>query len=169
MADVIIRQAIPEDAEDIFEIEQICFPDPWSLDSIRYELEENQRAFYVVAKHSGKLVGYAGLWWVVDEGHITNVAVRPGYRNRKIGESIIRALLEHTTSEGILHHTLEVRRSNEPAINLYEKFGFEVEGVRKGYYRFGDEDALIMWRHATEEEIAAWEEKLAAQTEEEIK
>ena len=134
-------------AEEAADIEQICFPDPWSLDSIRYELEENPRAFYVVAIHNSKRVRYAGLWWVVDEGHITNVAVRPGYRNRKIGESIIRALIEHTTGEGILHHTLEVRRSNEPAINLYEKFGFEVEGVRKGYYRFGDEDALIMWRH----------------------
>ena len=147
MADVIIRQAVPEDAEDIFEIEKICFPDPWSLDSIRYELEENPRAFYVVASYNGKVVGYAGLWWVVDEGHITNVAVLPGYRNRKIGEGIIHTLIEYTIGEGILHHTLEVRRSNEPAINLYEKFGFEVEGVRKGYYRFGDEDALIMWRH----------------------
>ena len=62
MADVIIRQAVPEDAEDIFEIEQICFPDPWSLDSIHYELEENPRAFYVVAIHNSKVVGYAGLW-----------------------------------------------------------------------------------------------------------
>ena len=151
MADVIIRQAVPEDAEDIFEIEQICFPDPWSLDSIRYELEENPRAFYVVASYNSKVVGYAGLWWVVDEGHITNVAVRPGYRNRKIGEGIIRTLIEYTTGKGILHHTLEVRRSNEPAINLYKKFGFELEGVRKGYYRFGGEDALIMWRHETED------------------
>lgn len=148
MADVLIRQAKPGDAEDIYEIEQICFPDPWSLTSIKYELEENERAFYVVAVHSGKVVGYAGLWWILDEGHITNVAVRPGYRNRKIAEGIIRVLLEHTGKEGILHHTLEVRRSNEPAINLYEKFGFEVCGVRKGYYRFEGEDALIMWRHA---------------------
>ena len=152
MADVIIRQAAPEDAADIYEIEQICFPDPWSMDSIRYELEENPRAFYVVALHNSKVVGYAGLWWVVDEGHITNVAVRPGYRNRKIGEGIIRTLIEHTVSEGILHHTLKVRESNEPAIRLYEKFGFEACGVRKGYYRFGGEDALIMWRHEPKQE-----------------
>ena len=163
MADVIIRQAVPGDAEDIYEIEQICFPDPWSLDSIRYELEENPRAFYVVAQHSGKVVGYAGLWWVVDEGHITNVAVRPGYRNRKIAEGILRTLIEHTTEEGILHHTLEVRQSNEAAIGLYEKFGFETCGVRKGYYRFGGEDALIMWRHEPEREE---EEETAEQTEE---
>ena len=154
MADVIIRQAAKEDAEDIYEIERLCFPDPWSRDSIRYELEENERAFYLVAEHSGKVVGYMGLWWILDEGHITNVAVRPGYRNRKIAEGIIRVMLEHTIGAGILHHTLEVRRDNQPAINLYEKFGFEVDGVRKGYYQFDGEDALIMWRHATEEEIA---------------
>jgi len=154
MADVIIRQAGPADAADIYEIEQICFPDRWSRDSIRYELEENDRAFYLVAEHSGKVVGYMGLWWILDEGHITNVAVRPGFRNRKIAEGIIRVMLEHTIGAGILHHTLEVRRDNRPAINLYEKFGFEVDGVRKGYYQFDGEDALIMWRHATEEEIA---------------
>ena len=154
MADVIIRQAGPADTADIFEIEKLCFPDPWSMDSIRYELEENEKAFYLVAEHSGKVVGYMGLWWILDEGHITNVAVRPGYRNRKIAEGIIRVMLEHTIGAGILHHTLEVRRDNQPAINLYEKFGFEVDGVRKGYYQFDGEDALIMWRHATEEEIA---------------
>lgn len=154
MADVIIRQAGPADTADIFEIEKLCFPDPWSMDSIRYELEENEKAFYLVAEHSGKVVGYMGLWWILDEGHITNVAVRPGYRNRKIAEGIIRVMLEHTIGAGILHHTLEVRRDNQPAINLYEKFGFEVDGIRKGYYQFDGEDALIMWRHATEEEIA---------------
>ncbi len=147
MADVIIRQAELGDVDDIYEIEKLCFPDPWSRGSIRYELEENQSAFYIVAEHSGHVVGYAGLWWILDEGHITNVAVKPGYRNRKIAEGIIRTLIDHTVAEGIGHHTLEVRRSNEPAIRLYEKFGFQVEGVRKGYYAFENEDALIMWRH----------------------
>lgn len=154
MADVIIRQADAKDAEAIFAIEHLCFPDPWSLESIEYELEENPRAFYVVAEHSGDVVGYAGLWWIEDEGHITNVAVKPGFRNRKIGEGIISVLLDFTIREGVRHHTLEVRRSNEPAINLYEKFGFGAEGIRKGYYRHNREDALIMWRHATEGELA---------------
>lgn len=147
MADVIIRQAKPTDAGDIYEIEKLCFPDPWSMESIRVELEENPRAFYIVAEHSGNVVGYAGLWWIEDEGHITNIAVKPGYRHRKIAEGIVRILIEHTSNEGVMHHTLEVRRSNEAAINLYRKFGFEVEGIRKGYYKFENEDALIMWRH----------------------
>lgn len=147
MADVTIRQATVNDVEDIYEIEKLCFPDPWSRDALTYELGENPRAFYIVADIGGKVVGYAGLWWIDDEGHITNVAVRPGYRNRRIGEGIISVLIDFTAGEGILHHTLEVRRSNEPAINLYEKFGFRVEGVRRGYYLNNGEDALIMWRH----------------------
>lgn len=147
MADVTIRQAVPADLDVIYEIEALCFPDPWSKGSLQFELEENPRAFYIVAEHGGDVVGYAGLWWVEDEGHITNVAVRPGFRSRKIGEGIIRTLIEHTVSEGIRHHTLEVRRSNDAAIGLYKKMGFRVEGVRPKYYKFDDEDALIMWRH----------------------
>lgn len=147
MADVIIRQAEPADAKDIYEIEKLCFPDPWSMESLRFELEENPRAFYVVAEHTGQVVGYAGLWWIEDEGHITNVAVKPGFRNRKIALGIIDTLIEHTRNAGMKHYTLEVRRSNQAAIGLYKKFGFEVEGVRKGYYKFEKEDALIMWRH----------------------
>lgn len=150
MADVIIRQANIDDVDAIFEIEHLCFPDPWSRDSLRYELSENPRAFYVVAELDGLVVGYAGLWWIEDEGHITNVAVRPGYRSRKIASGIIGVMIDFTTKEGIRHHTLEVRRSNDPAIGLYEKYGFAVEGVRKGYYLNNGEDALIMWRHQEE-------------------
>ena len=129
-----------------------------SLESIRYEMEQNPAAFYVVAEIDGEvdsdpgdsadklIVGYAGLWWIENEGHITNVAVRPGYRNRRIGSQIVETLIDFTQEEGIDDFTLEVRRSNLAAIGLYEKFGFEVEGVRKNYYRHGREDALILWR-----------------------
>ena len=134
MAEVIIRQAVPGDAGSIYEIENLCFPDPWSMDALTYELD-------------GEVVGYAGLWIIGDEGHITNVAVKPGFRNRKIGEGIIGVMIDFTSGEGIAHYTLEVRKSNVPAINLYEKFGFRTEGVRKKYYQNNGEDALIMWRH----------------------
>lgn len=147
MAEVIIRQAVPGDADSIYEIENLCFPDPWSMDALTYELEGNPRAFYIVAELDGEVVGYAGLWIIGDEGHITNVAVKPGFRNRKIGEGIIGVMIDFTSGEGIAHHTLEVRKSNVPAINLYEKFGFRTEGVRKKYYQNNGEDALIMWRH----------------------
>ena len=139
MAEVIIRQAVPGDAGSIYEIENLCFPDPWSMDALTYELEGNPRAFYIVAELDGEVVGYAGLW--------INVAVKPGFRNRKIGEGIIGVMIDFTSGEGIAHYTLEVRKSNVPAINLYEKFGFRTEGVRKKYYQNNGEDALIMWRH----------------------
>ena len=147
MADVIIRQATAEDADDIYEIENLCFPDPWSMDALVYELSDNPRAFYIVAELNGQVVGYAGLWWIDDEGNITNVAVKPGFRNRRIGEGIIGVMIDFTSQEGIVHHTLEVRKSNTPAINLYKQFGFRTEGVRKKYYLNNGEDALIMWRH----------------------
>ena len=147
MADVTIRQATIRDVEDIYEIEKLCFPDPWSRDALIYELESNPRAFYIVADIDGKVVGYAGLWWIEDEGHITNIAVKPGYRSRKIASGIVEVMIDFTTQEGIKHHTLEVRKSNEPAIELYKKHGFVTEGVRKGYYLNNGEDALIMWRH----------------------
>ena len=150
MTDMILRQAGPEDTDAIYEIERLCFPDPWSREAIRSEMTENSRAFYVVAEIEGEVIGYAGLWWIEDEGHITNVAVKPGFRNRRIGSHIIEAMLDYTGQQGIRHYTLEVRESNISARALYEKYGFEVEGVRKGYYRIGHEDALIMWKRAPE-------------------
>ena len=138
MADMIIRQASVRDVDDIYEIERLCFPDPWSKDAMIYELESNPRAFYIVAELEGQVAGYAGLWRIGDEGHITNVAVKPGFRNRRIAQGIMEVMIDFTTQQGIMHHTLEVRRSNEPAIKLYEKFGFRIEGVREGYYQSPD-------------------------------
>ena len=151
MTEMTIRQADVNDVDAIYEIETLCFPDPWSRESLQEELGKNPRAFYVVAEIDREVVGYAGLWWILDEGHITNVAVKPGFRNRRIGSQIIEAMLEHTGEQGIRHYTLEVRASNVSARALYEKFEFEVLGVRKGYYKVGHEDALIMWRHDSEE------------------
>ena len=147
MTDMILRQADGNDVDGIYEIERLCFPDPWSRESVAEELTENPRAFYVVAQIGEEIVGYAGLWWILDEGHITNVAVKPGYRNRRIGSQIIETLLEHTGEQGIRQYTLEVRKSNIAARALYEKYGFVVEGIRPNYYQVGHEDALIMWRY----------------------
>ena len=153
MADMIIRQASVRDVDDIYEIERLCFTDPWSKDAMIYELESNPRAFYIVAELEGQVAGYAGLWRIGDEGHITNVAVKPGFRNRRIAQGIMEVMIDFTTQQGIMHHTIEVRRSNEPAIKLYEKFGFRIEGVREGYYQSNKEDALIMWRHQESETV----------------
>lgn len=143
---MIIRQADAADVDAIVKIEKLCFSQPWSHQAMYEELTQNKLAFYLVGEIEGQVAGYAGLWWVVDEGHITNVAVRPEFRKRGIAKGIIQLLLDFTEKEGIMSHTLEVRRSNEAAKHLYANFGFTEEGVRKGYYQDDNEDAIIMWR-----------------------
>lgn len=150
MNNLLIRQADERDIDAIAGLEQVCFSVPWSRDSIRQELTENQLAFYVVAELNGAVVGYAGAWLIVDEGHITNVAVAPGQRGKHIASAIIGVLIEYGTRRGIRRFTLEVRSSNEAARALYRKFDFKEEGLRKGYYGDNGEDAVIMWRDPSE-------------------
>ena len=102
-------------------------------------------------KRQGKVIGYAGIWKIADEGHITNVAVEPLHRRKSVGDMLIAALIEVTEEQGITRHTLEVRKSNISAIRLYEKHDFKIEGERKAYYEDNGEDALIMWRETNNE------------------
>ena len=146
MSELIVRRAEAKDVDRIAELEIECFTTPWTRESVYQDVVENPRALYVVAEIEGLVIGYAGIWSIVDEGHITNVAVDPKFRKLHVGSAIISVLLDVTQKAGIERHTLEVRRSNEAAIKLYEKFGFEVAGERKGYYQDEGEDALIMWR-----------------------
>jgi ribosomal-protein-alanine N-acetyltransferase len=144
--DLIIRQAEERDIKPMAEMDILCFSAPWSEASFEKEIRDNNLAFYIVAEVDGSMVGYAGLWCIVEEGHITNVAVHPDHRKKGIGEALVGVLLSHTIDNGILSHTLEVRASNQAAISLYTKFGFEPAGIRKGYYADNGEDAIIMWR-----------------------
>ena len=107
---------------------------------------ENKISAYFIAEESGKISGYAGIWKIVDEGHITNVAVAPAHRRKHIASALLESLFRVTERAGIVRHTLEVRAGNEGAIRLYESFGFKADGIRKGYYEDNGEDALIMWR-----------------------
>lgn len=153
MGDFFIRKAVKEDAEQIHIIETQCFEDPWSTNSILDDICKNQQAYYLVCvgHQQGKgdfvekVLGYVGVWKILDEGHITNVAVSKEARRQHIGSGLIEALITDLAQQGIEKTTLEVRESNEPAIGLYEKFGFEKIGRRKGYYSNG-ENAIIMWR-----------------------
>ena len=144
--DLIVRQAEERDIKPMAEMDVLCFTAPWSEDSFAKEIRENHLAFYIVAETQGRMVGYAGLWRIIDEGLITNVAVHPDFRRRGVGEALVSVLLTHTMENGITDHTLEVRVSNEAAISLYTKFGFEPAGLRKNYYEDNGEDAIIMWR-----------------------
>jgi ribosomal-protein-alanine N-acetyltransferase len=135
-----------EDLEEILEIEEASFPTPWSRRSFLYELLENERAVYLVAREEEKVQGYIGMWVVLDEGHITNLAVHPRARSRGIGELLLKTLMAESRSRGINYLTLEVRASNLVARSLYAKLGFVGSGIRPGYYLDNNEDALIMWK-----------------------
>ena len=146
MADLIIRRGEQKDILAIEELEKQCFATPWSYESLKYDIVENNRALYLVAEIEGEIVGYVGIWKIVDEGHITNVAVSPAHRRKHIASALLETLFRVTERAGVVQHTLEVRAGNEGAIKLYEGFGFKEAGLRKGYYEDNGEDAIIMWR-----------------------
>ena len=100
----------------------------------------------MVAEVNNKVVGFAGLWAICNEGHITNIAVHPNYRGQGIGSKLVESLIENSSSWYINSLTLEVRASNKIAQNLYKKYGFKEEGMRKHYYQDNNEDAIIMWK-----------------------
>lgn len=146
MADLVIRRGEEKDILAIEELEKQCFATPWSYESLKYDIMENNRALYLVAEIEGEIVGYVGIWKIVDEGHITNVAVSPAHRRKHIASALLETLFRVTERAGVVQHTLEVRAGNEGAIKLYEGFGFKEAGLRKGYYEDNGEDAIIMWR-----------------------
>ena len=149
-----IRRMVLDDVDAVHSIEKQTFPNPWSKQSFVGEVEDNKKAFYLVAINEKKeVVAYAGLWKIVDEGHITNIAVRPDSRGMGIGKKIIQKLMIIGEEEGLEAFTLEVRESNKIAINLYLSLGFLNAGSRKNYYANPKEDAVIMWRRKNKVEI----------------
>lgn len=140
----VIRPMELSDLDDVQEIEKACFSLPWSRNSFVQEITENKCARYLVVAHENRVAAYAGMWLVIDEAHITNIAVHPAYRGLGIGEKVTRALMRAADELGIRYMTLEVRRSNLVAQSLYRKLGFVDVGFRKRYYEDNQEDALIM-------------------------
>lgn len=141
-----ITRACEEHIDDIMIVENLSFRIPWSRQSITDEFLHNDNAVYYCAVADGKAVGYAGMWLVLDEGHITNIAVHPEFRRCGIGSALMDALLAEAEKPGLAALTLEVRESNDSARSLYRKFGFEDGGMRKAYYADNNEDAIIMWK-----------------------
>lgn len=139
-----IRRMVLEDPPWVHQIEVSCFSIPWSEKSFEDEMTKNPCARYFVAEVDGKLVGFAGVWLVLDEGHITNIAVLEEYRGKGIGEKLTKHLLQYAANLGVHYVTLEVRKSNMSAQSLYHKLGFIKVGVRKRYYEDNQEDALLM-------------------------
>lgn len=139
-----IRRMKQEDIEEVCEIEKSIFSMPWKkkdfLDSI-----QKQTNLYLIAEVEGNIVGYCGLWGIVGEGQINNVAIRREYRGCGIASEMLKQLLEKAREMGLEEFTLEVRESNQSAICLYQKLGFQKEGIRENFYQNPIENAIIMW------------------------
>jgi [ribosomal protein S18]-alanine N-acetyltransferase len=133
-----------DDLEAVHAIERASFLVPWPEDAYRNELLTNRLASYLVARAGDEIVGFGGLWVMVDEAHITTFAVDPRWRRRGVGEWMLLALLDVAVARQAREATLEVRLSNMPARRLYEKYGFRPVGIRPRYYSDNGEDALIM-------------------------
>jgi len=140
----IVEAMHVDDLEAVHRIERDSFRTPWPVHAYRTELETNRLAHYLVARVDGVVVGYAGVWLMVDEAHVTTFAVAPEWRRQGIGERLLVGLLDLAGARSAREATLEVRLSNLAARRLYEKYGFRPVGLRPRYYSDDNEDALIM-------------------------
>lgn len=141
----VIRDMTLDDLTQVMVLEEVCFSVPWSEESFRNELTKNKLARYIVIERQGTIIGYGGVWYIMEEGHITNVAVHPDYRQQGLGKLLVQDMMARAKLSAIQQMTLEVRVSNRAAIALYEGMGFETVGIRPNYYTDNNEDAQIMW------------------------
>lgn len=146
MGEIKLRPMRDADIDQVLEVERQSFSVPWSRQAFEMELRDNDLAYYLVAEDVGRVVGYGGMWLVIDEAHVTNIALLPAYRGRRLGEKLLQALMDVAAAAGARRMTLEVRESNIIAQRLYTRLGFVVQGRRRGYYSDMGEDALVMWK-----------------------
>lgn len=144
MSSLLIRPLTVEDLGEVATIEKLSFPSPWPSSAYATELTTNRLARYVGAWSSGDLVGFGGLWLMVDEAHITTMAVHPTQRRRGVGSALLLELLQESRRGGARVATLDVRVSNLAAQRMYASFGFAEVGRRIRYYDDNGEDALVM-------------------------
>lgn len=147
MTNLKIVRASAKHIDDLVVVENLSFEIPWSRQSLIDEIVNNSTAVYFCALSDDMAIGYVGMWQVIDEGHITNIAVHPEFRKSGAGSLLMEELLKEAHTRGITALTLEVRESNESAKSLYRKYGFEEGGARKAYYADNREDAIIMWKY----------------------
>lgn len=144
MNECTIRRMTINDVDAVAAIEAATFPTPWSRDAFVQEITKNAVARYLVAELDGKVIGFAGAWLIIDESHITNIAISEAYRGQGYGRLLTEALMQYLSNMGASYATLEVRVSNTRAQKLYESVGFITLGKRKRYYEDNGEDAYLM-------------------------
>ncbi|RJQ09255.1 MAG: ribosomal-protein-alanine N-acetyltransferase [Bacillota bacterium] len=134
------------DLDEVLAIEHLSFPTPWSRAAYHRELVTNGYATYVVGRLDGRVVSYGGMWVILDEAHITNIAVHPDWRHAGLGRLTMAVLEAKAVELGAVRITLEVRVSNITARRLYDGLGYRGTGVRRNYYSDTREDAIVMWK-----------------------
>jgi ribosomal-protein-alanine N-acetyltransferase len=143
-ARIVVEPMRLEDVPPVHEIERLSFRTPWPAYAFEQELRGNRLARYVVARAGERVVGFAGVWLMVDDAHVTTFGVHPEWRRQGIGRQLLVNVAELSSAIGARRMTLEVRSGNEAAQALYHAFGFEVVGRRPRYYTDDGEDALVM-------------------------
>ncbi|WP_017473312.1 ribosomal protein S18-alanine N-acetyltransferase [Amphibacillus jilinensis] len=145
MKDVNIRPMELDDLDQVTQIEKKSFQTPWSKVLYRKELFENHFAHYFVIENCYQIIGFCGVWLVLDEAQVTNIAIDPIYRGQGYGKMLFQYMLSKAMLNGAKSLSLEVRKTNKAAQALYERFGLEKAGIRKNYYTDNNEDAIVMW------------------------
>jgi len=149
----IIEPMTDADVKDVLRIEQQSFSTQWPSNAFYQEMHDNKLAHYFVGRVDGCLVAYGGIWVILEDSHVTTIAVHPAHRGHKYGEVMLLHLLDEAIERGASWMTLEVRESNTVAQNLYRKYGFTTVSTRKGYYSDNNENALVMWAGNLKSEI----------------
>jgi ribosomal-protein-alanine N-acetyltransferase len=142
---LLIEPMTEADIKEVLRIEQQSFSTSWPSNAFHQELRENKLAHYYVGRIGDRIVAYGGIWVILEDSHVTTIAVAPDFRGRKFGEVLLLHLLDEAMERGASWMTLEVRESNAVAQSLYRKYGFTTVSTRKGYYSDNNENALVMW------------------------
>jgi [ribosomal protein S18]-alanine N-acetyltransferase len=133
------------DVADVLKIEALSFQSAWPLNAFQNELRDNKLAHYFVGRVDGKIVAYGGIWVILEDSHVTTIAVHPDNRGQRLGEEMLVFLLDEAIKREASWITLEVRETNDVAQKLYRKYGFTIVSTRRGYYSDNNESALVMW------------------------
>jgi [ribosomal protein S18]-alanine N-acetyltransferase len=140
-----ISPMVLDDIPAVLAIEVLSFQSTWPANAFLNELRDNKLAYYFVGRLDGRIVAYGGIWVILEDSHVTTIAVHPDVRGQRLGEELLVHLLDEAIERSASWITLEVRESNDIAQKLYRKYGFTVVSTRRGYYSDNNESALVMW------------------------
>ncbi|HEY6326069.1 MAG TPA: ribosomal protein S18-alanine N-acetyltransferase [Candidatus Cybelea sp.] len=148
-----VAPMVTSDIAAVMRIERACFSAVWPSDAFFNELSTNRLAHYYVGRYQDRVVAYGGIWVILEDSHVTTLAVDPEYRGRRFGEVLLLRLIDEAIARDAAWMTLEVRESNAIAQGLYRKYGFTTVTMRTGYYSDDNESALIMWAGSLKSEL----------------